>query len=152
MSFKEKTGRIRNWCREHKTDIIITAAGIAGGAVVCYGVKKTVDITKVALENSRQRNEEAFRDFEVGMFVNGIRKQFLGCGGDEFVDNVTESVEPLKSICGERGLCGLRNGENVLVMAQGVAAENSDKVVGVVKDAFSGIDNLEIWVAGTVKE
>jgi nucleoside-diphosphate-sugar epimerase len=58
MSFKEKTGRIRNWCREHKTDIIITAAGIAGGAVVCYGVKKTVDITKVALENSRQRNEK----------------------------------------------------------------------------------------------
>lgn len=151
MSFKEKTNRIRNWCKKHEK-CIVTVIGVAGGVAACYSMKKTIDIAKIARANSIERNNEAFREFEQAMFVNGIRKQFLGCEGDEHVSIVTDSVDTLKGVCGEGGLCGLRNGEKILVMAQGVAVEHGNDVLETVKDAYSGINDLEIWVGGTVKE
>lgn len=152
MRFKEKVASIRDWCKEHKTGIIVTVVGVAGGVATYYGVQKTIDVVKLAKENAAKRNDDEFREFEMTMFINGIRKQFLGCEGDEQVSDITNSVDALKSICSEGGLCGLRNGENILVMTQDVAAEHGNAVLEAVRNAYSDIDDLQIWVSGTIKE
>lgn len=153
MSFKEKAVRIKEWCKNHKKEIIITATGVVGFGAVCYGAKRTFDIMKVAKEGSLEQYDQLVGEFEVAMFANGVRKQFLNAGADDYVSDVGDSIGKLKDIVQkEDAVSALRHNENILCMAQGVAADRGSDVIEAVKDSFPGIDDLEIWVGGTVKE
>lgn len=152
MSFKEKTIRVLDWCKEHKEEIIITTVGVVGLGAVCYGTKKTVEILRSMQEKSREQYDQALEEFEVGMFINGIRKQFLDAKDNEEIPTITDSIGQLRNVVGEDGLCALRNGNKILVMTHGVSPEHGNDVINAVKDTFSEIDDLEIWVGGTVKE
>lgn len=153
MSLKDKAIRIKDWCKDHKKEIIIATISVAGCGAVCYGTKKTIGLLKASKEQSLEQYNQAVEAFEVGMFVNGARKQFLDAGADDCVSDIKDSVVKLKNIVqGEDALSAVRFNDKILVITQGVAADHGGDVVDIVKDAFPGIDDLEIWVGGTIEE
>lgn len=157
MSFKEQMGRLKKWCGEYKTEIIITVVGAAGCGALCYGAKKLNDYVNARMEISLDalHDREAADNFEFDMFANGVRKQFLDAGYGDTVDIITESgaVDRLRSVIqDENCLCALKHGNKVLVMAQEVPAGRAMEVVSCALDDFSRIDDLEIWIGGTIKE
>lgn len=157
MSFKEQMRCLKKWCIEHKTEIIITVVGAAGCGALCYGAKKLNDYVNAQMEISLDalHDREAADNFEFDMFANGIRKQFLDAGYEDNVDIITESgaMDRLRSVIqDEKRLGALKHGNKVLVMAQEVPAGRAMEVVSCALDDFSGIDDLEIWIGGTIKE
>ncbi len=153
MTFKERVGRIKDWCIEHKVEIAVATVGVVGCGAMCYGVKKWNDISNAQIEELREACDFTIEDLEVGMFANGVRKQFLNAGDGDTVTDITETLQIMKSIVpGEDKLCALQNGKKVLVMAQDIPVARGIEAIKAVQDEIPGIDDLEIWIGGTIKE
>lgn len=153
MKIKERVSRIKDWCIEHKMEIVVATIGIVGCGTMCYGIKKWNDITNAHIEELREACDLTIEDFEVGMFANGIRKQFLDVGEGDTVTDITETLQIMKNIVPDDDkLCALQNGKRVLVMIQDIPITRGVETIKAVQDEIPGIDDLEIWIGGTLKK
>lgn len=153
MKLKERISRIKDWCIEHKATIVFAAVSVAGCGVLCYGVKKINDISNAHIKELGEEAASVFEDLEGDMFVNGVKKQFLNGAEGYNIAEITDDVRITKSIVQDSNcLCALRNADKVLIMAQDVPATRGIEIMEAVRNDLPGIDDLEIWIGGTIKE
>lgn len=95
MTLKERVRRIKDWCVEHKTEIAIVTVSAVGCGAMCYSVKKICGLSKAQLEETFSSNDIAYEEFETGMFMNGVRKQFLSTSDGGTITDITDTFDCL---------------------------------------------------------